>query len=385
VLEEIATVGRDPQCDVPLHSKLDNLVSSKHLEIRTDGGRFILRDLESRNGTFIDGVRIKGDMSVVAGTEFTCGPDGPLLRIELATAASSGRTGIYQALMRDEVDKVASRFKIIIAALILVITAGGAGAAWYFVKQREKSDALEEQGRAAARIAQDNERALFMLIAKDESGTLTGYCTAFAVDRTGILATNAHCIKSLEAHRAAGRDAVVRMNADAERTYQVTKWKKHPDYDGTPSSPDVAILELDLRGEQLSTAVTLADSVTVGLVETGQAVFLLGFPGKVMNEASPSADLRQGIVSRLTTFDNATGSPSNTRLLWHTALTSRGTSGSPIFNIDGDVIAVNNGGFSAREVQVVDPETGETTTEIAYDATGLNFGVRVDVLKELVP
>ncbi len=55
----VYTFGRDAGCDFPLPSEI---VSRRHAEIRwVDGkprGRFVLRDLGSRNGTRVDGVHI---------------------------------------------------------------------------------------------------------------------------------------------------------------------------------------------------------------------------------------------------------------------------------------------------------------------------------------
>jgi len=381
---DVAVIGRDPRCEVPLHNTEDSLASARHLEVKREGARFTVRDLGSTNGTFIDGVRLEAPISVVAGTEVECGPKGPLFRIELPTPGVSGRTGFYQALMRDEVDRVATRFRLIIAALVVVIVAGGIGVGWYLMNQREKADELEQRAQAAESVARNNAPALFMLMAGAGTGELTGYCTAFAIRSSGILGTNAHCIKTLEAYRSAGRDSMVRMNGHPDKTYPVRRWKKHPEYDNTPFSPDVAILEVDTGGDELQ-VVSLAGPLVTGALELGQPIFMMGFPGKVMNEDKPAADLRTGVLSRLTTFNNEPADGTNTGLVWHTALTSKGTSGSPIFDRDGDVVAINNGGLSAREVLVRNPDTGEFETETAYEATGLNFGIRIDTLRELLP
>ena len=48
-------VGKDPACDAPVD---DPFVSARHLRIDPEGGRWILRDLGSTNGTFISGARV---------------------------------------------------------------------------------------------------------------------------------------------------------------------------------------------------------------------------------------------------------------------------------------------------------------------------------------
>jgi len=48
-------VGKDPTCDAPVD---DPFVSSRHLRIAPLGGRWVLHDLGSTNGTFVSGARV---------------------------------------------------------------------------------------------------------------------------------------------------------------------------------------------------------------------------------------------------------------------------------------------------------------------------------------
>ncbi len=59
-------IGRDPSCDVVVD---DHLVSRRHAQLEVDPqGHVVLRDLGSRNGTFVDGKRVEGPV-VLAGNE----------------------------------------------------------------------------------------------------------------------------------------------------------------------------------------------------------------------------------------------------------------------------------------------------------------------------
>jgi len=51
-----ALIGRAPECDIPLHS---TLVSKKQALLTLVGGKIILEDLESKNGTFVNGMKIR--------------------------------------------------------------------------------------------------------------------------------------------------------------------------------------------------------------------------------------------------------------------------------------------------------------------------------------
>lgn len=49
-------IGRSPECDIFLD---DVTVSRRHAELLRDGGRFVIRDLGSLNGTFVNRRRIE--------------------------------------------------------------------------------------------------------------------------------------------------------------------------------------------------------------------------------------------------------------------------------------------------------------------------------------
>ena len=110
-------------------------------------------------------------------------------------------------------------------------------------------------------------------------------------------------------------------------------------------------------------------------------IYTLGFPGKVMDPYRVVADFRGGNIARLTNFQSEQVDAAANQFVWHTALISKGTSGSPIFDRFGQVVAVNNGTMSAEKIVTSNGTTEEV--KFIYSADGLNFGVRVDVLREL--
>ena len=50
------TIGRSKECDITISN---NAVSRKHTRIEFDGGRWLVMDLDSGNGTFVDGERVE--------------------------------------------------------------------------------------------------------------------------------------------------------------------------------------------------------------------------------------------------------------------------------------------------------------------------------------
>ena len=69
--DEPLTIGRLPECDVVV---ADPNVSRRHAEVRRQDGQFVVVDLDSTNGTTVNGARVKerrladGDEIAVGGT-----------------------------------------------------------------------------------------------------------------------------------------------------------------------------------------------------------------------------------------------------------------------------------------------------------------------------
>jgi FHA domain/Domain of unknown function (DUF1707) len=68
--ESPVTLGRSRTCDCVL---ADPSVSRRHAELRRDAGRWLLRDLGSRNGTRVNGVRLLDEAEVGPGDRVSFG------------------------------------------------------------------------------------------------------------------------------------------------------------------------------------------------------------------------------------------------------------------------------------------------------------------------
>jgi pSer/pThr/pTyr-binding forkhead associated (FHA) protein len=64
------TIGRDPACELAL---TDPEVSRRHARLEAQSGVVYLRDLESRNGTFLNGKLLRGAVETRAGDEIDVG------------------------------------------------------------------------------------------------------------------------------------------------------------------------------------------------------------------------------------------------------------------------------------------------------------------------
>lgn len=70
-LRQKVTVGRGMNNRVVLD--YDNSVSGTHCEIQADNGQLTIRDLNSRNGTYVDGIRVSGAAGIVNGSRIKLG------------------------------------------------------------------------------------------------------------------------------------------------------------------------------------------------------------------------------------------------------------------------------------------------------------------------
>ena len=239
-------------------------------------------------------------------------------------------------------------------------------------------------GSSGKDIVRKNMKAVFLIAFNTPMGEAKGYCTAFAVAKR-VLATNAHCVAALEQFQAQGMKSYVVMNREPSQKLEILRAVRHPAYHKPlrTISEDVGLLQV---GGDVPSTVELAGEADLKELESGDVMYTYGFPGRLASVASPNATLVQGVVGRVTKLDGETGAFGENRLLQHSAFTAGGTSGSPIFNQHGKVVAVNAGGYvEPGTMQVMDPMTGRASElKVAKQLAGYNFGIRVDVLQELI-
>lgn len=80
------SLGRDPGCDVRFDAQRDDLVSRHHASIEWDHASprsYVLTDLLSSNGTFLNGQRVIEPQLLLDGDQIEFGAGGPCVRIGL--------------------------------------------------------------------------------------------------------------------------------------------------------------------------------------------------------------------------------------------------------------------------------------------------------------
>jgi len=204
--------------------------------------------------------------------------------------------------------------------------------------------------------------------------------TGFTAYYSDIIWTNAHVALALKYYMDQLRDLspealAIRSNSIIGRTftYKLTEYDIHPQYDGTISSPDIAVLIAD---RNFSDFLEFLPSKFIKDLKVGQSIATSGFPGEIesLNTNTPIATFKDGIISALRPYnpDTQLSNPINNHFIQHNLDLSGGTSGSPIFDHYGFVIAINNSG---TEKLVIDVNTGVPER---IPSGNIGFGIRID-------
>ena len=73
--------GRDPDASVVIRGDSARVVSVRHAELRFENGAWLLADLGSKNGTYLNGKRVSAPTSVKQGDVIRLGESGPEYRV----------------------------------------------------------------------------------------------------------------------------------------------------------------------------------------------------------------------------------------------------------------------------------------------------------------
>jgi len=407
-------LGRHPLSDVRFDAERDLDVSSRHAAIvRTpDGAGFIIQDLGSRNGTFVNGKRITGDTPLQDGDVIGCGANGPALEFHtvagdaaagdlLATTAAEPppqpqrrSTGVRIAV---EVARQTAQLRRTTKALFafLLLTAGAFGwLQWQAARSEREAqqvstefqsqlkgvrDALAESQTETARLRQElaasggdassvaqlraqlsdaerRQRALIgavggvdyraishknqdavaiVLVEFSEAERFSG--TAFAVDSNGTMVTNKHVLMGEDGTRAPRRIGVI--FSGSTQMFQAELVGVAPD-------ADVGVLRVRIKGGTPRVAGLARTRLGI---ERGDPIAIIGYP---LGFDLPMEAQGQRPIAE-PTLTVGTVSKALTSVVQVDGYGAPGSSGSPIFDRSGKVIAVLYGGQQESQGKII--------------------------------
>jgi S1-C subfamily serine protease len=419
-------LGRHPLSDVRFDAERDLDVSSRHAAIVRKSEGFILQDLGSRNGTFVNGQRITGETLLHDGDVVGFGASGPAVVFQVidvtdapVTAGGGAETQTERASAPREVVPAAPRqstgmriavevsrqtaqlrrtSKVLVALLLLVVTgftwmqwdagrrarelallqaradslmveardmsaryrtelqgirdalrasqletgrlrrelAAAGDDATSVSRLRAELDTAERRQRALAgavggvdyrAISHRNQDAVAIVLVEFVDGErFSG--TAFCVDSMGTMVTNKHILVGDDGTRTPKRIGVVFSGS-------TQFWRG--EMIGVSSDADIGVFRVLIKGG--TPRVTGLAPSREGL-ERGDPVAILGYP--LGFDLPMEAQGGQPIAEPTLTV--GTVSKALTSVVQVDAYGAPGSSGSPIFDHDGKVIAVLYGG-----------------------------------------
>jgi S1-C subfamily serine protease len=390
-------------------------VAPQHAEIRQEGHACWLVDLGSPAGTYVNRARVSrhalrsGDVITLAGSggpqlqvDIPGAPDAEG-RVDLETAQRLVHAAVIEAAARDDKtgEIVAARVgaarrrgaranALLTIGLLLALGGTLLAAVMVFRSQQAaqvlatetgigNTKVIAPQGSIPTRvytgreIYEENRAALYVIGYLLPGDRVGGCCTGFAI-QPNLIATNSHCVI---AYRKAGGSPIVTQNDSGGKVrFKIVASQMHPGYkpdDTSADSPDVGLIRIEGK---MPKTVTIASEAELRSIGPGDDVFVLGFPGRVMDPISPSATFLQGHIGRTTAFDGQPTAPDKAVLLQHDAVTRGGNSGSPVFNQYGHVVAVH----AAHLDDEADAKVGGQQTKIV-GSSAFRIAMRIDLLQ----
>jgi S1-C subfamily serine protease len=259
--EPEAKIGRDPALEVVIPAEDQRFVSRLHAAVTKEGDRYVLRDLQSSNGTFVNGARI--DRAVLAdGDEIQFGRRGPMARFRCQPArtdtmlegARAGRTAaaqlppamaapreppsqIVRRLVHEAMATSARQTRRRFAAAAAALAVLGAGAGWAAV-HLGVFEGTEGHFRRLADAYQGRVVLVEVGVSHDGRYARVGNGTGFFAGPDGLIVTNKHVVYS---HLYSRESACIaqsfrRRGLSYEKALVISVWPGGSEFRQTPTT-----------------------------------------------------------------------------------------------------------------------------------------------------
>jgi pSer/pThr/pTyr-binding forkhead associated (FHA) protein/S1-C subfamily serine protease len=276
--KSIIAIGRHPINDLRFDAERDLDVSSRHAELRSVGGRHVLVDLGSTNGTFVNGVPVEGEHVLADGDVITFGADGPQVEFRAVADAAAPATRVSGADARPSgakaspargstevriamaVEKQTSSLKRLVLGIAGVVILGAVAAVWATSKS-----AAETRAQLAALLAANDSLSRSLEAKLAETGIASASLEAARAETERLAA-------ELRAQQERGGDvsgAAARVRDAQARTQQLSRI----DYAAVAAANQAAIVFLVVEfPDSVRTTGTGFNLLPSGLVVTNRHV-----------------------------------------------------------------------------------------------------------------
>jgi S1-C subfamily serine protease len=396
--KNVITIGRHPSCDFKFDAEKDADVSTRHAEIHISGATATLKDLNSTNGTFVNGQRVQGDRALGNGDVIAFGEQGPqveLIASELARPSAPKRDTSMR--IAEAVEAQTGMMKKMIGGLAALVVVG-VGVAFYlgnrgaadakqqitalmaqndslaqmFTAISGKSAHVDSAIRAERALNEDLRRRLQAAASSGDQGAITTLSNDLQNSRarqTGLLGTAQVDWEAVNAKNAPAMVFLVVEMEDGTRS-SGTGFNVHP---GGLIITNKHVVR-DERGRPAKLVVGKFENATgkfkpmrvIKVSETDELAWLriesAGGPYPVIQGIARTANVRVGAPAALIGYPLGTGTagmggaidelrPSSTQTLGAVSkvlpdilqldiFAAQGSSGSPVFNAEGLVVGV---------------------------------------------
>jgi len=376
-------LGTDDASSLRFDPVWDKTVSPLHLSLTWRDNAWWLEN-HSTYGTFIDGQRV-AEQKLATLTVIELGNGGPKVEVKFTEEPMS-----FAPKKPSQTQKPAPKRKpewilpaaigggILLAVLIGIFI-------WFAISRHNSDEAL-------AAAARKHEGAVGLVVIETENGPWP-CATAWAIDKK-LFATNSHVTEDVREALARGETVFIVINKHPSQQLHVTAAYSHPKYssevpnlDGKPPAVpayDVGLLVTDASAPDF---FPIAAESELRKLRSGYRVAFLGFPmeglfGGGVDFRNPVATMQSGIITSVTDFWLSGVDFDHSFLIQHNLGATGGASGSPIFNENGEVVALLSAGNIIH--QAIPLANGQIGTTRAPSGVMINFAQRVDLLNELV-
>lgn len=405
---DAVTLGTDAGCDVRFDPTWDKTVSGVHAKLIFESNQVWVVD-SSQAGTVLDGSAVQRG-KIASGSVLELGKGGPKIKIEWKVAqppplpiaptekvaeprtikptaptpppATRAPVGSAPAPRPAPVSSNGGGgMPGWLVPLLVVVVLGAVAGGWFLFGKKGGSEMAE--------IASERSGAVGLVVAVRGNSGPQGIATAWAA-APRVFVTNSHVVESVDHALANGSSVFIVINRDGERRLRVTGTRMHPKY-GQPllgfegKQPAVPAYDVGLLLTEADapTVFKIADQAELERVDSGYKIGYLGFPMEGMagggaDMRNPVATMQAGIVTSATDFWLAEADFPKRLLIQHNLGAAGGASGSPVFNEQGEVVAVLSAGNVAGLLESADGSLARVPSGVL-----VNFAQRIDMVKTI--